>query len=184
MSALTGAFELDGGVGLRLVRPSDRDFLFRLFVDSRPWLSWVEGSRDFIHFLYEEQYKAMTVGQGSVYPEHMDLLIEHLGEAVGRVVVNLGYGNWRIAELQIRAAAQGRGTGSRVVRGLQAAALRVGVPITLSTPMHAFGARQLYERLGFSVSSADGAAYQLIWHPPGMMSGREDLPTSPLSRRA
>jgi GNAT superfamily N-acetyltransferase len=184
MSGLTGAFELAGGVGLRLARPSDRGFLFQLFIESRPWLSWVEGSRDFIHALYEQQYEAMTVGQGNVYPEHMDLLIQRVGDPVGRVVVNLGYSHWRIAELQIRSAAQGKGTGSSVVRGLQAAAARAGVPITLSTPLHGLQARQLYERLGFRVSSADRVMSQLIWHPPDRMTGTQNLQAPRISRLA
>lgn len=171
MTGLVGTFALQGGVALRLARAGDADFLLRLFMEARPWLALAEGNRDFIHALYELQYRVMRTGQETGYPEHLDLLIEHLGDPVGRLVVNLGYSNWRIAELQIRSAAQGSGIGSTVMRRLQAAAARAGVPITLSTPVHGFETRQLYERLGFRVSSADDVMCQLVWHPPDRRAG-------------
>jgi ribosomal protein S18 acetylase RimI-like enzyme len=165
MSGFAGSFQLSGGVALRLARPSDEDFLFQLFIEARPWLSWVEGGRDFVRVLYEQQYKTMRMGQEGAYPEHMDLLIERLGDSVGRVVVNLGYSDWRIAELQIVTAARSMGIGSNVIRGLQAAAARANVSLSLSTPIFGSQAHRLYEQLGFQLAAIDGALYRMVWHP-------------------
>lgn len=173
MSGFSGSFQLSGGVALRLAGPSDRDFLFRLFIEARPWLSWAEGDRDFVYALYEQQYEAMQTGQESAYPEHLDLLIERTGDCVGRVVVDLGYVDWRITEFQIMTAARGQGIGSNVVRGLQAAAARGGVSLSLSTPIFGSQTHRLYEQLGFRISSSDGVLYQMIWLPKEANAGAE-----------
>ena len=163
MSGFTGSFHVPGGVALRLARASDASFLFKLFVEARPWLSWAEGSDDFLHALYEQQYRAMQTGKDASYPEHLDLVIERTGVAVGRVVVNLGHGDWRIAELQIAAAARFAGIGSNVVRGLQMAAARAGVSLSLAAPVLGSRGYTLYRRLGFQLSATDGALHQMVW---------------------
>jgi len=174
MGGFAGSFQLPGGVELRLARACDDDFLFRLFVDARPWLSWAEGGHDITRALYEQQYRAMLAGKEATYPEHLDLVIERLGRAVGRIVVDLGYGDCRIAELQIAAAARRRGIGMSVVRGLQLAAARAGVSLSLAAPIFGSQSHRLYQQLGFEISSADGALYQMVWRP---------LDTSPASGR-
>ena len=175
MSGFSGSFQMPGGVALRLVRSGDGDFLFRLFVDARPWLSWTDGGDDATRALYEQQYRAMQAGKDAVYPEHLDLVIERMGEAVGRVVVDLGYGNWRIAELQIAAVAQRGGIGTNVVRGLQMAAARTGVCLRLAAPMFGSHGRRLYEQLGFRLCATDGALAQMEWHPPdAAVAGRQE----------
>lgn len=166
MNGFNGSFDLPGGVALRFCRASDEDFLLDLFIQARPWLAWAEGKKDFIRDLYEQQYSVMRQGQESVYPEHFDLIIERVGERVGRVVVDLGYVDWRISEIEIISAARGSGIGSNVLRGLQMAAKRGMRPLTISTPV--FGpnnSQQLYERLGFQVASVAPPLVHMIWQP-------------------
>lgn len=166
MASQTGSLPLFGGLGLRPIRPSDQDFLLRLFIESRPWLSWADTDRDVLQALYEQQFRAMRAGLESVYPEHMDFIVERTGQAVGRLVVDLGYADWRISELAIVAAARGKGIGTDLVRSLQAAAESVRLPITLSTPMvGATDGRSLYERLGFQVTAVRPPHYDMAWLP-------------------
>lgn len=165
MRGFDGTFAFPGGVGIRFTRPEDEPFLLQLFIEARPWLSWAEGERDFIHGLYEQQYKVMRAGQEARYPEHLDFVIDRLGTAVGRVVVDLGYVDWRISEIQISQKARWVGIGTHVIRGLQTAAQKACVPITLSTMMFGSQSRTLYQRMGFQLSSTEPPFHHMIWYP-------------------
>lgn len=135
-----------------------------LFVEARPWLSMIDQDRDFIHDLYDQQYRVMRQGQEAIYPEHLDLLIERLGDPVGRLIIDLGYEGWRISELQISARARRSGIGTGVIRVVQAGAARSRRCIRLSTPAFHEPARALYERLGFRLEGHDGLYCHLIWN--------------------
>lgn len=165
MGRLNGSLRFPGGVELRFATPADEAFLIDLFISSRPWLSWVDGEKDFIRALYEQQYTVMRSGQESVYPEHLDFVIETTGVAVGRLIVDLGYGDWRIAELHVAVAARGRGIGSSVIRGLQAAAGKCQLPLTLSTPIMGSNGYGIYSRLGFQVTAVTPPSLQMAWFP-------------------
>lgn len=170
MSGFTGSFMLGEALNLRLVRKSDQDLIFQLFMESRPWLSWADASSDFIRDLYEQQFKAMRAGVESVYPDHLDFIIESSGSAVGRIIVDLGYADWRISELQVLIKARGIGIGSNVIKGLQAAATRGNVSLTLSTPMFGSNSFPLYRRLGFQVIHEQPPMSHLAWFPPGRLA--------------
>lgn len=167
MAGLAGSFVFPGNLTARFTAPSDETFLLELFIEARPWLSWAEGSKDFIRNLYEQQYKTMRAGQEAIYPEHVDLVIEKAGDRVGRLVVDLGYADWRVSELQVLTKARGKGIGSDALRGLQMAASSMLLPITLSTPMVGSHGRQVYERLGFRVTAVDPPHYHMAWFPKG-----------------
>ncbi|GJE04418.1 GNAT family N-acetyltransferase [Methylobacterium isbiliense] len=168
MASLAGSIPLAAGLGLRLAAPADEPFLLQLFRESRPWLAWAEGGRDFVHALYEQQYRTLRAGLEAHYPEHLDFVIERTGQAAGRLIVDLGYADWRLSELQVLAAARGRGIGSDVVRSLQAAAGSRRLPITLATPMLGATGKGVYERLGFRVTAVRPPHYEMAWHPPGL----------------
>ncbi len=167
MNGFTGSFALEGGLNLRLVRSSDQDLIFKLFVETRPWLAWAEGEPDFICDLYEQQFKTMRAGLESVYPDHLDFIIERMGSAVGRTVINLGYADWRISELQILKQARGAGIGSNVIKGLQATATKGYMPLTLSTPVFGSNGFPIYQRLGFQVVQVQPPIIHMAWFPPG-----------------
>jgi ribosomal protein S18 acetylase RimI-like enzyme len=165
MAGLNGSFPLSGNLALRFVRPQDEPFLLQLLIEARPWLSWIDGKPDFLRMLHEQQFDTLRQGLGEAYPDHMDMVIEHHGSHVGRLVVSLGYSNWRLSELQIITAARGQGIGMNVVRGIQAAARSKAIPITLSTPMFGASARHMYERLGFQVTGVAPPHYHMQWLP-------------------
>ncbi|MET7245878.1 GNAT family N-acetyltransferase [Methylobacterium sp. EM32] len=168
MVAYAGSIPVLGGLGLRPIRPTDQTFLLQLFIESRPWLSWAADDRDVLHALYEQQFKALRAGLETMYPEHLDFVVERTGQAVGRLAVALSPTDWHISELAIVAAARGKGIGSDLVRSLQAAAGQQRLPLTLSTPMSGTNARPLYERLGFRVMAIQPPLYRMAWFPPGV----------------
>lgn len=170
MAELNGSFALPGNLALRFVRPEDEVFLLQLFIEARPWLSWIDGNSDFLQSLYEQQFDALRSGLGGAYPEHMDMIIEDCGSRVGRLVVSLGYTSWRLSELQILTAVRGKGIGSSVLRAIQAAAQKVSLPIYLSTPMFGGNTKRIYERLGFRVTIADPPHFHMQWLPSQVVS--------------
>ncbi|MBB4955932.1 GNAT superfamily N-acetyltransferase [Agrobacterium vitis] len=167
MNGFTGSFALGEGLNLRLARASDQDLVFKLFIETRPWLAWAEGKPDFIHALYEQQFKTMRAGVESVYPDHLDFIIEWHGSAVGRTIIDLGYADWRISELQVLKQARGAGIGSNVIKGLQAAASNGKIPLTLSTPIFGSNGFRLYQRLGFQIVQSQPPMIHMAWFPPG-----------------
>ncbi|MGG7519001.1 GNAT family N-acetyltransferase [Allorhizobium undicola] len=167
MSGFTGSFMLGAGLNLRLASQNDQELIFQLFMESRPWLAWADASSDFIRDLYEQQFRAMRAGVESVYPDHLDFIIENCGTAAGRIIVDLGYADWRISEIQVLKKARGIGIGSNVIEGLQAAAARGNMPLTLSTPIFGSTSFPLYQRLGFQVIGEQMPMLHLAWFPPG-----------------
>lgn len=150
---------------MRFVRPSDENFLLDLFMAARPWFNWVDHERDYIRFLYDEQMRITRLGTGAAYPEHMDFIIERTGQAVAHVVVDLGYHDWRITQLEVHAQARGKGIGSDVVRSLQGAAIRACLPLTVSA-LVGTSAPAFYARLGFRLAGEQPPMVHMAWLPP------------------
>lgn len=167
MAGLEGGFKLYGGLTLRSPRPSDQQVMLDLFVGGRPWLPTLFEDRDLNHATVEMQYRAMTEGQGAAYPEHLDLLVEKLDQVVGRLVIHLGYTDWRITELVIHPKARGKSIGSDVVRSLQAAATNGGMPLTLAVLLAMPRSIAFYSRLGFRIIRSNPVQHEMAWFPPG-----------------
>jgi N-acetylglutamate synthase and related acetyltransferases len=167
MVAYQGTLPLLGGLSIRQSRPSDEDFLLGLFTDARPWLAKSHHDRDFIRMLYEQQYGAMRTGQETRYPEHLDFIVEKVGQAVGRLIIDLGRHDWRIAEVEVHRLARGKGIGSDLIRSIQGTAAQVGVPLTLSVLAAETRVHWFYFRLGFQMIANVPPMLELIWLPPG-----------------
>lgn len=177
MSGFAGSFAFADGINLRLVQSSDQDFIFKLFIEARPWLSWAEGNPAFIRELYERQFAVMRTGLEETYPDHLDFVVERLGYAVGRAIVDLGHSDWRISELQVLKQARGAGVGSNVIKGLQIAATKGNIPLTLSTPMFGSNGLPIYQRLGFQILQAQPPMIHMAWFPPGHPARPQRLPS-------
>lgn len=176
MAGMADGLKLPGGLALRLVRPGDDLFILEMFMAARPWLAWTSKDRDFIRFLYEEQLRITRLGCGEVYPEHLDFIIVRSGQDLGHLVVDLGYGDWRLALLEIHPLARGRGEGSLVVRGLQMAATKARKPLTLATPMMLPRVISFYTRLGFAMVAQQPPMCEMGWWPEALHQGAVDLP--------
>ncbi|CAO3437974.1 GNAT family N-acetyltransferase [Azospirillum doebereinerae] len=167
MTKYQGTLPLLGGLSIRAQRPSDEDFLLGLFIDARPWLAKAHHDRDFIRMMYEQQYGAMRHGQEERYPEHLDFVVEKAGQAVGRLIIDLGRCDWRIAEVEIHRLARSKGIGSDLIRSIQGTAAQTGVPMTLSVLAAQTRVHWFYFRLGFQMLGNVPPMLELIWLPPG-----------------
>ncbi|MFV3078026.1 GNAT family N-acetyltransferase [Niveispirillum fermenti] len=167
MGGFQGTLPLLGGLSLRHPRPADDDFLLELFMDARPWLGQAHHDRDFIRMLYEQQYSAMRTGQETRYPQHLDFVVEKLGQPVGRIVMDLGRYDWRVAEVEIHRLARGKGVGTNLLRSLQGTAMQLRLPMTLSVNQAETRVHWFYYRLGFELLSQAPPMLELVWLPPG-----------------
>lgn len=167
MGALNGSFPMCGGLSMRFSRPADEAFLLDMFMAARPWFDWTNLERDGIRALYEDQLRLTRIGTGAVYPDHLDFVVEKTDQAVAHVVIDLGYHDWRVTQLEVHPLARGKGIGSDIIRSLQAAAQNGGMPLTVSTPMIQTNALTFYGRLGFGVVGEQAPMVHLAWLPPG-----------------
>lgn len=167
MTGFQGSLPLLGGLSMRHPRPSDDDFLLGLFMDARPWLAQAHQDRDFIRMLYEQQYNAMRTGQETRYPQHLDFVVEKTGQPVGRIVMDMGRWDWRVAEVEIHRLARGKGIGTDLLRSLQGTAMQLRLPMTLSVNETDTRVHWFYYRLGFDLLVKSPPVLELIWLPPG-----------------
>jgi ribosomal protein S18 acetylase RimI-like enzyme len=79
----------------------------------------------------------------------------------------------RLAGIQLLPAAQGRGIGTAIIRGLQDIARQERMPLLIDVEKDNAGARRLYERLGCVLTGEEGDEYQLCW-TAGEASGNTD----------
>lgn len=167
MNTFQGTLPLLDGLSMRHPRPSDDGFLLGLFMDARPWLAQAHHDRDFIRMLYEQQYDARRVGQETRYPQHLDFVVEKVGQPVGRIVMDLGRYDWRISEVEIHKLARGKGIGTSLIRSLQGSAIPLRLPMTLSVNETETRLHWFYHRLGFDLLAHTPPVLELIWLPPG-----------------
>jgi len=67
---------------------------------------------------------------------------------------------WKLVQIQLLPAHQGRGTGERVLRTVLADAAVMHIPVTLSV-LKVNPARRLYERLGFEIVAEKKRSYEM-----------------------
>ncbi|MEU8817066.1 GNAT family N-acetyltransferase [Actinoplanes sp. NPDC048796] len=82
-------------------------------------------------------------------PANVLSVIEVDGAVAGRLRVVRDAEGLRLAGIQLDPAVRNRGLGTEIVRGLERAAARDGVPVLIGVEKDNHGARRLYERLGY-----------------------------------
>jgi len=165
-----GKLAFAGGTSLRLVQPSDDNFLLGMFMAARPHLAVSHPDRDFVRFLYEDQRRINRIGAEGRYPEHLEFVIERTGQDVGYLRLDFGYSDWRIAEFALHPLARGKGIGGVILKGLQTVAGQARMTLSLSTPATIGSAAAFYARYGFVAlpsSEPMPTMLHMAWYPPG-----------------
>ena len=137
-----------------------------------------EGDREFLFGLHRAalgEYVTRTWGkwddawQKRWFDERFDLSLRKLicvdGRAVGLLHVVDREGEVVLAGIEILPECQSRGLGSEVIRSVLTRGARRGVPVTLQV-LRVNPARELYERLGFSVTCETPKHFQMTWRQP------------------
>lgn len=153
------------GLSLRLAQPDDSDFLAALYSSTRDDLRQIDAENGFIEELIGMQHALQMQGYAANYPNALQLVVERLGEPVGRVIVDFGPSEIKILNIAFIAEARGKGYGSGVLRGLQQAATDAQTPLLLNVLRSNLTAKQLYLRLGFGVEQTGPIEDRMVWRP-------------------
>jgi ribosomal protein S18 acetylase RimI-like enzyme len=168
----TARLELSLGISLRSARASDAGFLAGLHHSRRDDLRCIDGDRDLIEMLIEDQQRYQTLGYGANFPNAAEFIVEKVGEPIGRVVVDFGPNEVRVLDIGLIRSALGKGCGTSVLRALQAAAAKVPAPLTLSVLWSNPRAKKIYSSLGFTVTESRGGVDFMVWYPPASQMSR------------
>ena len=154
------------GLSLRPAREADASFQRALFetarADAAILLAWPEAVRR--PFL-DQQFRFQTVHYAQVYPDADRLLVLAQGAPVGRLIVSRAPAHWCLVDLALMPAWRGRGIGTLLLKAVQAAARRAGVPSFRLMVEPRNPARRLYERLGFAEIADHQVGVEMEWRP-------------------
>lgn len=145
------------GPGLRLQAGTDDGFMRALFV-TRRWEEvraapgWTDAQRvAFLHAQAELQQRHYALH----YRAAEFLLLEHQGQPIGRLCLQVDASEVRVVDIALLPAWQGNGLGSTLLAAVLALADGQHTPCALSVePFNP--ARRLYARLGFEVVGEQG----------------------------
>jgi ribosomal protein S18 acetylase RimI-like enzyme len=91
------------------------------------------------------------------YPGAAWSVIEHLAQAIGRLIVDRTTDPWLLVDIAIVPERRCRGIGTRLIEQLISEAIAAGSGVALSVRVENERALRLYERFGFVTESSDGA---------------------------
>jgi RimJ/RimL family protein N-acetyltransferase len=141
-----------GTLRLRPEQEEDRDFRFRLFVDSRlpefALLRQQVGPAAYDQIM-QMQFHAQTVSYRAQFPEARFDIIELDGTPIGRIVVDRPLGMVHIVDQAVIPAERNRGIGTAIMKGLMDEAGRIRLPVRLKVASSNDPSMRLYLRLGF-----------------------------------
>jgi len=160
-----------GEVSFRVIHDEDKDFLIRVYADSRAWelahTHWDKSEwDDFVRRQYEYQdlhYKRSYIGA-------LHRIIQLDGQDIGRLIVNRRDDAMHIIDLTILESHQGKGIGTDILKSLMNEAHNGRVPVLLSVEQ-GNPAIALYQRLGFQRVKEEGRHISMRWTP--MIQNRE-----------
>jgi ribosomal protein S18 acetylase RimI-like enzyme len=162
------------GYALRPARARDRGFQRALFEAERP-------DAAFIARLPAAQREAFLDSQFSLQDVHYRrffagaecLIVMRHGAPVGRLMVHNGARDWRLIDIGLLPDERSRGLGSALIAAVQSACAASGAEVLNLQVDVSNRARDLYERLGFSVTGDIGiqnvSHSEMSWRPASQM---------------
>jgi ribosomal protein S18 acetylase RimI-like enzyme len=154
-----------GHLAARPAAPHDAAFLSQLYAGTRADLLYLPVPREVAMAIIAQQEQLQRQGYQQSYPEARFLVLEHLGAAVGRLVLNDAAGELRVVDISVAPGQRRRGHARAVLRALQQRAMEEGMAVTLRVRKDNPNARALYVSLGFGVVSGDEVSEQMRWTP-------------------
>lgn len=152
-------------VTLRAAQPQDRDFLFRVYAETRSEeLARVDWPADFQRQFLRQQFDAQDHAYRNNYPGAEFSVVVVNGEDAGRLFLHRRPDEIRIMDIALLPAHRGRGVGSRLLREVLGEGAATGRPVGIHVEVFN-PARRLYERLGFRPAGESGVYCYLVWRP-------------------
>ena len=153
-------------IALRPAQPADRGFLAEVYASTRAEELALAGfSAEQQAAFLAQQFEAQRVHYAAHFSGASYDIVLVDGEPSGRLIVDRRRNEIRIIDLALLPAQRSRGVGGRLLRAIIDEADAAGVAVTFHVERHNRALR-LYERLGFTTVSDDGA-HLLVQRPPG-----------------
>ena len=151
------------GYGLRPQREEDYPFLEQLYFSVREKevepMDWPEEAK---RAFLADQFRMQTAHYRTHYFDAEFLIVEHDGEAAGRLYIFRGPRDHRIVDISLLPEIRNAGVGSALLRAVQAEAEAAGK--TVSIHVEKFNpAQTLYRRMGFCEISEIGPYWLMEW---------------------
>jgi len=148
-------------IGLRPAGPDDREFLLRVYGETRAdelaAAGWSDAEKE---AFCRDQFLAQDRHYREHFPGCEFLVIERDGRPVGRLYRDLRADEIRVVDITLLAQERGRGVGGRLMRDIldeaRSGGLEVRIHVERTNP-----ARRLYDRLGFTLVE-EGEVYDLL----------------------
>jgi ribosomal protein S18 acetylase RimI-like enzyme len=167
-------------LSLRPAQPADETFLRRVYASTRAdELAMVPWTPEEKAAFLDMQFTAQKTDYRARFPrsEHSIVLVDEV--EVGRVWIDRGEDEIRLIDIALLPERRNGGTGTTLLRGLQAEASAADRPLRHSVYKQNTGALRFYQRLGFQVVE-DFETYVLMeWIPdrvPESSAIREQQP--------
>jgi ribosomal protein S18 acetylase RimI-like enzyme len=152
-------------LALRTATPADQPLLLQVYASTRAAeLATVDWSPEQKATFCEMQFQAQQQHYHQHYPTAEYYVLEHQGEAVGRLYVDSWPSQLRIMDIALLPQWCGQGLGSQCLQQLMQRATAAGQKLTIH--VESFNpAMRLYERLGFRVTEDKGVYQFMEWTP-------------------
>lgn len=151
-----------------LLRPEtdqDKDFLLALYISTRDEeLLNIGWSHSDIQSFLTQQFEAQTRYYRQLYPHADYQLVELGGIPMGRFYLNREENEYRLIDISLLPAFRNQTLGLFLIRTLQHAASKAGMPVSLHVENNNPAIR-LYRRLGFTELKNDGVHILMTWSP-------------------
>ncbi len=167
MSAVPARVETPlGPFGLRPAGLEDEGFHAALYADAHGAALAAAGLPPaLVRDLTAMQHRAREASYASAYPRARSLVLEHGGEAVGRLVLDEGPDAVRVVLLELWPDRQGRGLGRALMGALAAAWDEAGRAAALSAFAGNAPALALWRGLGFEAAGPEHNGYLPMARP-------------------
>ena len=150
-------------IKLKSITKEDEAFLYEIFastrhqeVDSWGWSAEQKG------LFLEMQWRAQQASYHQQFPGASHSIIAVGEQYVGRLLTEELSDYHHLIDISILPSYQGKGIGTFLITQLQQKAREENKPVILQV-FHTNPAKNLYERLGFQISSADEIYLKMTW---------------------
>jgi ribosomal protein S18 acetylase RimI-like enzyme len=151
---------------LRPIVPEDRNFLFRIYAETREeelnLTGWDPGQRQ--AFL-EMQLRAQENDYNERFRDGQFSVVTSNGTPVGRITIGRTDQEIRVVDIIIASEWRSRGFGTFLLQNVLRESTETGKPVRLHVLRHD-RAMRLYERLGFRIITDLGISFEMEWRPP------------------
>jgi len=151
-----------GNITLQLAQSDHKEFLFKIFKESRPDLMSINEILEnkktkIIHhqFLIEQQQLQ------ELYPNAEFNVIMFKGEPIGRFYINCGKTSDHIIEIGILGKYRRMGIGTRIMQSVIENAIKKEKGVNLQVAWFNYSAFSFYKKLGFQLIKENGAFYEM-----------------------